>query len=69
MNMYNRYDPSTPFRGEVWAARDKIEAVRAMTKEVGNADFTFYPIEDALGGCDLNRHRETYAKQRHNLIL
>ena len=28
-----RYDASTPFYGEVWATRDKIEAIRAMTKE------------------------------------
>lgn len=52
---FEKYDASTPFYGEVWATRDKIEAIRAMTKEVGNAEFTMYPIEDALGGWDLNK--------------
>ena len=52
---FKKYDASYPFHGEVWAARDKIKMVENMTKEIGGAKFTIYPIEDIQGNYDLNR--------------
>ena len=43
---------SHPFHGEVWAPADKVDMIKKMTKELGGARFTVYPIEEIQGDVD-----------------
>ena len=51
---FEKYDKREAFYGEVWAPKAKIEMVKRMTRELGGANFSVYPIEEIQGSVDMN---------------
>ena len=51
---FDLYDDSHPFHGEVWAPADNVNRVKRMTRELGRAMFTIYPIEEIQGDVNFN---------------
>ena len=51
---FDNYDGGQPFYGVVWAPAEHVEKVEKMTRELGGARFTVYPIEQVQGSVDLN---------------
>ena len=51
---FDNYDASQPFYGVVWALGEQVETVEKMTRELGGARFTVYPIQEVQGSVDLN---------------
>ena len=55
---FDLYDASEPFHGEVWGPAEHVETVGKLTKELGGARFTVYPIENVQGAVNLNNWEE-----------